>query len=100
MPNVIKACIKKAQKALGKKKKKEKEKEKEPEKHWLKLNLKDDAGKPMAGIKVRITLPDNTIEEATSDNAGLIHVTDIKPGSCTLDLDWDGTSAATTAFLQ
>jgi type VI secretion system secreted protein VgrG len=47
------------------------------------VELVDDAGKPVPGEKVRVTLPDgSTVAEGTTDEKGLFKVTNIDPGQC------------------
>jgi hypothetical protein len=90
MPNVVKACIKKIEKAIAQ----------QLNLHWVKFQLKDDKGKPLANIVVKVKLPDDSIEEATSDKTGLIYIKNLKPGNCTIDLAFDGQTADTSVFLQ
>ena len=52
-------------------------------KHYLEVELLDDAGKPVPGEQVRVTLPDGlTVAEGTTDEKGLFKVTNIDPGQC------------------
>ncbi|MEO6800583.1 MAG: type VI secretion system tip protein TssI/VgrG [Rhodanobacter sp.] len=52
-------------------------------KHYIEVELKDDAGKPVPGEKLRVTLPDgSTVAEGTTDEKGLFKVTNIDPGQC------------------
>lgn len=58
--------------------------------HWIEVELLDEAGKPVAGERVQITLPDGSISGGTTDEKGLLKVTNIDPGNCQItfpDLD-------------
>ncbi|MBK7707913.1 MAG: hypothetical protein IPJ30_19730 [Acidobacteria bacterium] len=51
-------------------------------KSWVEVKLKDEHGKPMAGERYRVELPDNeTIAEGTLDEKGKAKVTNIDPGN-------------------
>ncbi|MEO6830843.1 MAG: hypothetical protein ABI378_01340 [Chitinophagaceae bacterium] len=93
MPNIIKACLLKVIKAISPEPQK-------PQKHWIKFSVKDDKGKPMSGVSMKVTLPDDSIEEVTSDDKGLISITNIDPGSCKVKLDWKGKIVNNTVFIQ
>ena len=59
--------------------------------HFVEVELVDDAGKPITGERVRVTLPDGTtISERSTDEKGLVRIDNIDPGSCKItfpDLD-------------
>lgn len=49
---------------------------------WIKFKIVDDeTGEPMSGVKLKIKLPDGSVQELTTDGQGMIHVTDIPSGS-------------------
>lgn len=51
-------------------------------KSWVEIKLVDEKGKPVAGERYRVTLPDgNTINEGTTDGNGEAKVTNIDPGN-------------------
>ena len=56
----------------------------DPKKHWIEIQLLDEADKPVAGESYRITLPDGTVDDGTLDGQGLARVEGIDPGSCTI----------------
>lgn len=79
---------------------KEKAEEKKPELHWLKIQVNDDTGKPLAGVKVHVVLPDGAREEKTSDANGLIEIANLTPGNCTIDTDYDDQVLHESVLLQ
>ena len=57
--------------------------ENKQKKGWIEIALADEAGKPVAGEKYRITLPDGaTLAEGTLDEKGKARVEGFDPGSC------------------
>jgi hypothetical protein len=90
MPGVIKSCILKLEKAIAQ----------QLNLHWVKFKLQDDKGQPMADVVVKVKLPDNTYEVATSNQQGMIEIKNLKPGTCSIDLSFEGQSSETTVFLQ
>ncbi|MBT2744824.1 MULTISPECIES: type VI secretion system tip protein TssI/VgrG [unclassified Lysobacter] len=60
--------------------------------HWIEVELVDESGRPVAGERVQITLPDGSISGGTTDEKGLLKVANIDPGDCQIgfpDLDKD-----------
>ncbi len=59
--------------------------------HFVEVELVDEAGKPVTGERVRVTLPDGeTIAERCTDDKGLVRIDHVDPGSCKItfpDLD-------------
>ena len=58
--------------------------------HWIEVELVDEAGKPVAGESVQVTLPDGSIAGGTTDEKGLRRIDGIDPGTCRItfpDLD-------------
>ncbi|MEP6897883.1 MAG: type VI secretion system tip protein TssI/VgrG [Rhodanobacter sp.] len=59
--------------------------------HYIEIALVDEAGKPVAGESVRVTLPDGkTLAEGCTNEKGEYKVSGIDPGSCQIcfpDLD-------------
>ncbi|MGH8444437.1 MAG: carboxypeptidase-like regulatory domain-containing protein, partial [Solimonas sp.] len=59
--------------------------------HYVEVELVDEAGQPVAGEAVRVTLPDGeTVSQGTTDEKGLFKITNIDPGSVQIsfpDLD-------------
>ncbi len=70
------------------------------EPHWIKFQVKDDTGKSMAGVKLHVVLPDGAREEKTSDVNGMIEITNVKPGNCSIDMDYDDHVVHQTVFIQ
>jgi type VI secretion system secreted protein VgrG len=72
----------------------EEEKEKK-KKVWIEIEMVDEQDQPVAGMRYRITLPDDTVTEGTTDEKGVGRVEGIDPGTCkitfpTLDKDaWE-----------
>lgn len=52
---------------------------------FLTVNAKTD--KPIAGIKLKITLPDGSSKPFVSAPGGSISIVDLDPGSCSVELD-------------
>ncbi len=67
--------------------------QKEDKKHWVAIELVDQEGKPVPGVKYAITLPDGTtMAPGTTDDKGKARVDGIDPGTCKVtfpDLDKD-----------
>lgn len=56
--------------------------EKEQKKSWIEIKLVDDAGKPVAGESVEITLSDKTLWSGSLDQNGFVRVDGIPSGQC------------------
>ncbi len=57
--------------------------ENKQKKGWIEIELVDETGKPVAGEKYRITLPDGvTLAEGTLDEKGKARVEGFDPGNC------------------
>jgi protocatechuate 3,4-dioxygenase beta subunit len=56
------------------------------EKAWIEVELTDDAGRPLAGRKVKIELPDGTLIDDALDERGRLRRDDIKPGRAKIHL--------------
>lgn len=57
--------------------------EDEKTKHWIKVKLVDEAGKPVPGEVCKITLPDGRVTSRSTNQKGEVHVKGIKDaGSC------------------
>jgi type VI secretion system secreted protein VgrG len=56
--------------------------ENQDKKHWIEINLVDEAGQPVPGERYKIKLPDGTVDEGTLDDKGHARVAGIDPGSC------------------
>jgi type VI secretion system secreted protein VgrG len=57
--------------------------ENKDKKHWIEIELLDEAGKPVSGEPYKITLPDGTtVADGTLDDKGRARVDNIDPGTC------------------
>ena len=64
---------------------------------WVEIVVKDQDGKPLPGIRVRLTLADRTVRDVKTSYEGIVNLTQIAPGQCQLelpDLDKDAWSKA------
>lgn len=72
-----------------------KEEASEEKKAWIEIEMVDEQDQPVAGMRYRITLPDDSVAEGTTDEKGIARVDGIEPGTCkitfpTLDKDaWE-----------
>lgn len=59
--------------------------------HWVEIEMVNEDGKPVPGVRYRVTLPDGqTLAEGTTDEKGAARVENIDPGNCKVtfpDLD-------------
>ncbi len=62
--------------------------EEEPE-AWFEMELTDDEGRPAAGMKVKLELPDGTVLEEKLDDAGRLRKAGLKAGDVKLHLPED-----------
>jgi len=66
-----------------------------PKDGWLEVELVDEAGKPVAGARYEVTLPDGRVDSGTLDANGFKRIEGFDPGDCKVtfpDLDteaWD-----------
>jgi hypothetical protein len=66
-------------------------------KTWIAIELKDAAGKPVAGENYKLVLPDGQIIEGTLDSMGTAGVSGIDPGQCKVSFPrMDGSTWALT----
>ena len=57
--------------------------ENKDKKHWIEIQLLDEAGKPVAGEPYKVTLPNgSTVADGTLDDKGWARVPNIDPGTC------------------
>jgi type VI secretion system secreted protein VgrG len=65
--------------------------ENKEKKNWVEIQMVNEDGKPVPGVRYRVTLPDGaTLAEGTTDDKGSARVDGIDPGSCKVtfpDLD-------------
>lgn len=53
--------------------------------HWVEVELVDEAGQPVPGEAVRVTLPDGeTVAEGCTNEKGVFRIANIDPGSVTI----------------
>lgn len=54
-----------------------------PKKTWIRLKVVDDkTGEPIPDVMLKVTLPDDTEQEAKTDGAGQVRFDGIRPGTC------------------
>lgn len=56
--------------------------QKQEKKSWIEIKLVDDAGNPVPGERVEVTLSDKTVWSGTLDGNGFARVEGIPPGQC------------------
>jgi type VI secretion system secreted protein VgrG len=70
--------------------------ENKEKKNWIEIQVDNEDGKPVPGVRYRVTLPDGvTLAEGTTDEKGSARVDAIDPGNCKVtfpDLDKDAWS--------
>jgi hypothetical protein len=59
---------------------------KQKEKTWVAFEVLDEKGKPLAGARYRLTLPDGSSREGRLDSRGATRVEGITEGQCVLSL--------------
>jgi type VI secretion system secreted protein VgrG len=63
--------------------------------HWIEIELLDEAGNPVTGEPYRVTLPDGSTADGTTDDKGRARIEHIDAGSCQVtfpNLDQDAWS--------
>ncbi len=63
-------------------KKEKKHKEDKNKKSWIKIKMIDEAGRPVPGIRYKVTTPDGRVKSGSLDKNGKAHVKGFDPGSC------------------
>ncbi len=58
------------------------EEEKKVKNSWIEIEMVDEDGQPVPGLKYRVTLPDDSVSEGTLDGKGFARIEGIPPGSC------------------
>ncbi|MBI4583132.1 MAG: hypothetical protein HY717_03825 [Planctomycetes bacterium] len=61
------------------------EEEKEKKKSWVEIKMVDRDGKPVAGEKYKITLPDGSVAQGTLSEKGEARLEGIEPGKVTVE---------------
>ena len=70
--------------------KEKRHKEDEDKKSWVKIKLVDEAGKPVPGVRYRVTTPGGRVASGSLNKEGKAEVKGIDPGNCQItfpDLD-------------
>ncbi len=53
---------------------------------WIKFEIVDDeTGQPVADVKLKLKLPNGSVKEYTTDANGIVHITDLPPGTCDIE---------------
>ncbi len=68
--------------------------------HIVKVKILSDSGSPLANIALTIILPDGAIEEATTDENGIIELNGVPPGNCKIESDWKTLTVDQTVFYR
>jgi len=63
-------------------KKEKKHKEDKDKKSWIKIKMVDEEGKPVPGIRYKITTPDGRVKSGSLNKDGKAEVKGFDPGSC------------------
>lgn len=66
---------------------------------WVAIELVDGAGRPIAGQRYRIELPDGEIREGALDESGSVTVMRTEPGTCQIECPFHAPAAATTHIV-
>lgn len=74
--------------------------EQDPKKKWIQFQIKDKRGNPVSGVVLRLKLSDGSIEEATSDDFGMVNITNVPDGSCELISDWKTFEVYNSVFIN
>jgi hypothetical protein len=53
---------------------------------WVEAILEDEDGTPLADVGYRLTLPDGSLVEGRTDEAGRVYVDPVPPGECRIEL--------------
>ena len=61
------------------------EEEKEKKKSWIGVRVVDVEDQPVPGVAYRITLPDDSVAEGTTDDKGRARVEGFEPGNCKIE---------------
>jgi|SRR3954469_201940 hypothetical protein len=65
--------------------------DKEKKTSWIELEMVGEDDKPIPGVRYRVTLTDDTVEEGTLDEKGFARIDGIEPGNCKITFpDLDG----------
>jgi type VI secretion system secreted protein VgrG len=62
--------------------KEKKHKEDKNKKSWIKIKMVDEEGKPVPGVRYRITTPEGRVKSGSLNKDGKAHVKGFDPGSC------------------
>ena len=57
----------------------------EEKKSWIRVRIVDEEGNPVPSERYRITCPDGTVKERTTDANGMGYVSSIDPGMCQIE---------------
>ena len=53
-----------------------------PKTSWIEIELVDETGRPIAGERVDVTLPNGQIRRGTTGSNGVLRIAAIDPGQC------------------
>jgi hypothetical protein len=79
---------------------KKKPEKQDPKKHWIKFKVVDTDNNPLKKVVLRITLPDGSSVEKTTDKNGMIEINNIEAGNCKLETDWKGHTVYDTLHVK
>ncbi|MCF0040064.1 carboxypeptidase-like regulatory domain-containing protein [Dyadobacter fanqingshengii] len=77
-----------------------KQEEQDPAKKWIEFYMQDANGSPVAGVTLVLKLSDGNVVEATSDETGIIHITNVPDGSCELLSNWKTFDVHSSVFIN